>query len=76
VRPEVQARFNDAIQSKLSDAVWSSGCKSWYLDAHGKNRTLWQGFTFQFRKATARLREDDYEMAPPAAAPLRVPQAA
>ena len=75
VRPEVQAGFNEAIQAKLGDAVWSSGCKSWYVDAQGKNRTLWPGFTFQFRKATSRLREDDYEMAP-ADAPVGLPQAA
>jgi cation diffusion facilitator CzcD-associated flavoprotein CzcO len=79
VRPEVQAQFNAAVQSKLGGAVWSSGCKSWYVDAHGKNRTLWPGFTFQFRKATSLLRADDYDLVPaevPVPEPLRLPQAA
>jgi cation diffusion facilitator CzcD-associated flavoprotein CzcO len=75
VRPEVQSQFNDAIQAQLSRAVWASGCKSWYLDAHGRNRTAWPGFTFKFRQATSRLREDDYEMAP-ADAPVAEPVAA
>jgi cation diffusion facilitator CzcD-associated flavoprotein CzcO len=73
VRPEAQAQFNDKIQSQLIRAVWASGCKSWYLDKHGNNRTAWPGFTFKFRQATSRLREDDYEMVParePAAEPL------
>jgi len=73
VRPEAQAQFNEKIQSQLSRAVWASGCKSWYLDKHANNRTAWPGFTFKFRRATSRVREDHYEMAPahePAAEPL------
>ena len=55
VRPEVQAQFNERLQAKLDGAVWSTGCESWYLDASGKNRTLWPGFTFKFREAVERL---------------------
>ncbi|MGH8430095.1 MAG: flavin-containing monooxygenase, partial [Solimonas sp.] len=33
VKPEVQARFNRRLQSRLNKAVWSAGgCQSWYLD--------------------------------------------
>jgi cation diffusion facilitator CzcD-associated flavoprotein CzcO len=63
VKPDVQARFNDELQSQLDGAVWSSGCSSWYLDASGKNRTLWPGFTFRFREATTEFRSDHYELA-------------
>jgi cation diffusion facilitator CzcD-associated flavoprotein CzcO len=63
VRPEAQAQFNDKLQAQLDGAVWSSGCASWYLDASGKNRTLWPGFTFKFREATDEFRADDYELA-------------
>jgi cation diffusion facilitator CzcD-associated flavoprotein CzcO len=63
VRPEVQATFNDRLQAKLDGAVWSSGCESWYLDASGKNRTLWPGFTFKFREATGEFRAEDYDLA-------------
>ena len=51
VREEAVERYNRALQAKLDDAVWSQGgCVSWYLDAHGNNRTLWPGFTFDFRR--------------------------
>jgi cation diffusion facilitator CzcD-associated flavoprotein CzcO len=62
LRPEVQARYNDRVQEQLDGAVWSSGCSSWYLDAAGKNRTLWPGFTFKFREATGEFKPEDYEL--------------
>nr|WP_257019905.1 NAD(P)/FAD-dependent oxidoreductase [Ralstonia pickettii] len=78
VRPDVQRRFNDGIQKRLSNAIWSAGgCVSWYLDPKtGKNTTLWPGFTWQFRRATAHFRLADYRtrpMAVPKGVPLRVP---
>lgn len=55
VRPEVQSAWNARLQDKLSKSIWQSGCRSWYLDAEGRNRTLWPGFTFAFRWATRRF---------------------
>jgi hypothetical protein len=74
----VQRRFNDGIQKRLSNAIWSAGgCVSWYLDPKtGKNTTLWPGFTWQFRRATAHFRLADYRTRPmpvPKSVPLRVP---
>jgi len=35
-RPEVQAAYNDRLQSALAGTVWNTGgCASWYLDEHG-----------------------------------------
>ncbi|CAG9175347.1 flavin-containing monooxygenase [Cupriavidus pampae] len=70
VRPEVQRAFNARIQHKLGHAVWTAGgCASWYIDPRsGRNTTLWPGFTFQFRRATATFRLDDYETWPRRAA--------
>ncbi|WP_426395561.1 flavin-containing monooxygenase [Ralstonia sp. R-29] len=78
VRPDVQRRFNDGIQKRLSNAIWSAGgCVSWYLDPKtGKNTTLWPGFTWQFRRATAHFRLADYRTRPmpvPKGVPSRVP---
>jgi cation diffusion facilitator CzcD-associated flavoprotein CzcO len=47
--------FNDGLQRRLQGTVWASGCSSWYQDARGKNVTIWPGFTFSFRKRTARF---------------------
>ncbi|HKT67617.1 MAG TPA: 4-hydroxyacetophenone monooxygenase, partial [Burkholderia sp.] len=62
VRPLVEAQFNSDLQGKLKKAIWSTGgCKSWYLDPRtGKNTTLWPGFTWRFRQATAHFSIDDY----------------
>jgi cation diffusion facilitator CzcD-associated flavoprotein CzcO len=63
VKADVQSTYNDRLQAQLDGAVWSSGCASWYLDASGRNRTLWPGFTFKFREATGEFRTEDYELA-------------
>ncbi|AOY92248.1 4-hydroxyacetophenone monooxygenase [Cupriavidus sp. USMAA2-4] len=66
VRAEVQRDFNDGLQARLGHAVWSAGgCASWYLDPRtGRNTTLWPGFTWQFRRATATFRLADYHTLP------------
>jgi cation diffusion facilitator CzcD-associated flavoprotein CzcO len=62
VRADVQSTYNIGLQKKLTQTVWASGCKSWYLDANGKNTTLWPGFTFTYWAQTRALREADYEI--------------
>ncbi|BBX84641.1 flavin-containing monooxygenase [Mycolicibacterium aubagnense] len=48
VRPEVQARYNDAIQQRLQSTTWNSGCQSWYLTDDGFNATMFPGFATQY----------------------------
>ena len=61
VRPEVQERFNAALQREMRDTVWTAGgCSSWYLDANGRNTTLWPGFTWRFRQITRRFDPAQY----------------
>ncbi|MBL8937693.1 MAG: NAD(P)/FAD-dependent oxidoreductase [Archangium sp.] len=55
VRSDAEAGFNAAIQKRLQRTVWLSGCRSWYLDEHGRNVTLWPGFTFTFRAGLSRF---------------------
>ncbi|WP_329238639.1 NAD(P)/FAD-dependent oxidoreductase [Actinoallomurus sp. NBC_01490] len=63
VRPEAQRRFNRGLQRRLRKAVWNEGgCKSWYLDDKGVNRTLWPGFTFEYWARTRKARRRDYEV--------------
>ncbi len=62
-RQESQDEFNADIQRQLEKAVWSrGGCASWYLDAHGRNRTLWPGYTFTFRRRTRRIDPSHHEL--------------
>lgn len=61
VRPERLTRYNETLQRKLQRAIWTAGgCKSWYLNANGRNTTLWPGFTFRFRKELERFDAGDY----------------
>ena len=55
VRPEAMDAYNEQIQSKMPGTVWSTGCASWYLDAQGRNTTLWPDYTFRFRHLTRRF---------------------
>jgi hypothetical protein len=47
----------------MRGTVWTSGgCASWYLDANGRNSTLWPSFTWPFRERTRRLDPAEYTM--------------
>jgi cation diffusion facilitator CzcD-associated flavoprotein CzcO len=49
VRPEVERAFTEALERRSRRTVWlEGGCRSWYLDEHGKNGTTWPDFTFKF----------------------------
>ena len=62
VRPEAMAAYNAQIQSKMPGTVWMSGCASWYLDAAGRNTTIWPDFTWRFRHRTRRFDARAYEL--------------
>jgi cation diffusion facilitator CzcD-associated flavoprotein CzcO len=75
VRPEAQAAYNKSIQEQMRGTVWTEGgCASWYLDAKGRNSTLWPTFTWPFRERTRRLDPAHYELRAPR--PAREPVAA
>ncbi len=60
VKPEAQQAFNERIQQQLKHTVWASGCKSWYMNANGKNTTLYPGLTVSFRKETRKFDSSVY----------------
>jgi cation diffusion facilitator CzcD-associated flavoprotein CzcO len=63
VRPEVQVAYNEGIQQRLQGTVWNSGgCQSWYLDAKGRNTTIWPGFTWPYRQRTRQFDPADYAL--------------
>ncbi|MCX6462980.1 MAG: NAD(P)/FAD-dependent oxidoreductase [Pseudonocardiales bacterium] len=62
-RRDRQDAFNAEIQRRLEGSVWSSGgCRSWYLDEHGRNRTIWPGYTVDYRRRTRRITPADHEL--------------
>jgi cation diffusion facilitator CzcD-associated flavoprotein CzcO len=59
-----QAAYNDAVQAKLERTVWNTGgCQSWYLDANGRNTTLWPTFTFEFIRKLRHADLAEYDVA-------------
>jgi cation diffusion facilitator CzcD-associated flavoprotein CzcO len=63
VRPEAQARFLDWIRTRLADSIWQTGgCRSWYLDAQGRNTTLWPDSVMAYRRSARRARMADYRL--------------
>ena len=65
VKPQAQVAYNARIQQMLGGTVWNTGgCKSWYLNAQGKNTTLWPTFTFRFRSELARFDPASYVLQP------------
>ena len=59
--PAAQQRYNDELQHDLAGSVWNTGgCRSWYLDEHGVNRTLWSGMTWQYWRTTRSLKPSEY----------------
>ena len=62
-RPDAQAVYNEKLQEALKNTVWNAGgCASWYLDATGRNSTLWPGATFAFRRLTRRFEHRPYRL--------------
>jgi cation diffusion facilitator CzcD-associated flavoprotein CzcO/acetyl esterase/lipase len=58
---EAQAAFVAEVDRKLSGSVWmQGGCASWYVDATGRNSTLWPGFTFDFIRRLERFRPEEF----------------
>jgi hypothetical protein len=51
----VQDQFNAELEQRNSHTVWATGCRSWYLDRFGKNRTMWPASTVAYWRRTRRL---------------------
>ncbi len=66
-RPGAVRAWNHRVQERMKRTVWNTGgCTCWYLDASGRNTTIWPGTTGEFRRATRRVDLAEYDV-------LRVP---
>lgn len=61
VKPDIQERYNEQLQSRLTRTNWNSGCSSWYLTEDGFNATMYPGFATQYARQLRRLHLEDYE---------------
>ncbi|MEU6309850.1 NAD(P)/FAD-dependent oxidoreductase [Streptomyces sp. NPDC047014] len=62
-RPSAVNRWNRQVQARMERTVWNTGgCTSWYLDAQGRNTTVWPGTTGEFRRETRSVDLAEYEV--------------
>ncbi|MEU5515447.1 NAD(P)/FAD-dependent oxidoreductase [Streptomyces griseoaurantiacus] len=62
-RPAAVDAWNERVQRRMERTVWNTGgCSSWYLDAGGRNTTIWPGTTTEFRRATRQVDLAEYEV--------------
>jgi hypothetical protein len=60
---EAQAGFIEEIDRQTDGSVWTAGgCVSWYLDATGRNSTLWPGSVRAYQRRVARFDPADYRV--------------
>jgi cation diffusion facilitator CzcD-associated flavoprotein CzcO len=64
-RPAAEERWCADVERRMASTVWATGgCVSWYLNAAGRNPTLWPASTIRFRRATRRLDPAEYDLIP------------
>ncbi|MEV6794944.1 NAD(P)/FAD-dependent oxidoreductase [Streptomyces sp. NPDC051320] len=65
-RPAAVSAWNERVQQRMQRTVWNTGgCTSWYLDANGRNTTIWPGTTTEFRRATREVDLGEYQVIRP-----------
>lgn len=61
VRPEVERRYDAALQRRLDKSVWVR-CSSWYRNAAGRITNNWPGTVTRYRLRTRKANLRDYEV--------------
>jgi cation diffusion facilitator CzcD-associated flavoprotein CzcO len=63
--PDAQQRWVSDVDERMAGTVWAQGgCVSWYLDATGRNSTLWPGFATGFHQRLRRFAPAEYVSVP------------
>jgi cation diffusion facilitator CzcD-associated flavoprotein CzcO len=72
-RPEAQADWVAEVEHGTEGSVWTAGgCKSWYVDATGRNSTLWPGTVRAYQRRLGHFDPSDFlvELPRPARDPV------
>ena len=64
VLPKAERAFNDELQRRSKNSVYTAGCHNWYLTADGRNTNNWIGYMSDYRRATRQLETADYRLVP------------
>jgi cation diffusion facilitator CzcD-associated flavoprotein CzcO len=74
--PAAQAEFVAQVDRDTEGSVWTAGgCLSWYIDATGRNSTLWPGSVRAYQRRVSTFEPRDYagELPHPETAPAGEP---
>ena len=63
LRPDAAAAFDRELRAALADTVWQTGCTSWYVDEAGNNPNNWPWLWSTYRRRTAEVDPQAYELA-------------
>jgi len=71
--PQAQSNFLAEVERATNGSVWTAGgCVSWYLDATGRNSTLWPGSVRAYQRRLSKFNPHDW-VAEPARRPVATP---
>ena len=63
IKPEVIKKHNDLVQKHLKTTVFNAGgCKSYYLDANGRNFAAWPWSLKALKKRLKCMDLNDYQV--------------
>ncbi|KAJ5779388.1 hypothetical protein N7457_007108 [Penicillium paradoxum] len=62
VTGQAQTAFNQWVQSRMSEMVWSGPCNSWYKNGNGKVVVPWPGTVLHYYAATEIVRWEDFDL--------------
>jgi cation diffusion facilitator CzcD-associated flavoprotein CzcO len=62
VRAETQASFNEEVQAELRGRAWTTGCKSYFMNAAGRIVTQWHKPSRHYWWRTLRFNPADYRI--------------
>jgi cation diffusion facilitator CzcD-associated flavoprotein CzcO len=62
VRRDAADAFDRELRSALRQTVWHSGCTNWYVDERGNDPNQWPWTWSRYRRRTATLAQDSYQL--------------
>jgi cation diffusion facilitator CzcD-associated flavoprotein CzcO len=62
VRPETQKLFNDEVQAELRGRAWTTGCRSYFMNAAGRIVTQWHKPSRHYWWRTLFFKDRDYRL--------------
>ncbi len=63
VKPDAEASFNNELHRRSLGTTYESGCRSWYINAEGRNTNNWVGHTYEYGALLRQPNLEDFILA-------------